>query len=200
ADLSKDAEVRGVFDETERRGLTIDVLVNNAGFGDMAHFWDVPAERYLKTIAVNVGALTHLTRLYLPGMMRRKSGRILNVASTASFQPGPNVAVYFATKAYVLSLSEALWTELKGTGVTVTCLAPGPTHTAFGDQAKMVHTPLFRFACMEAEPVARAGYHATMKGKPLVVPGVANKMLAFSSRLWPRKWVRWATSKLHPVK
>ncbi len=199
ADLSKEAEVRGVFEETERRDLTIDILVNNAGFGDMAHFWDVPAERYLQTIAVNVSALTQLTRLYLPGMMQRKRGRILNVASTAAFQPGPNVAVYFATKAFVLSLSEALWTELRGTGVTVTCLAPGPTHTAFADQAHMQHTTLFKFACMDAEPVARAGYEATMKGKPLIVPGLANKALAFSSRLWPRTWVRWATAKLHPL-
>ncbi|HVJ86271.1 MAG TPA: SDR family oxidoreductase [Caulifigura sp.] len=199
ADLSQEAEVRGLFEETERRGLQIDILVNNAGFGDMAHFWDVPAERYLQTIAVNVSALTQLTRLYLTGMMQRRKGRILNVASTASFQPGPNVAVYFATKAYVLSLSEALWTELRGTGVTVTCLAPGPTHTAFGDLAHMHHTPLFQFACMDAEPVARAGYIATMKGRSLVVPGITNKILTFSSRIWPRKWVRWATAKLHPI-
>jgi len=199
ADLSKEAEVRGVFEETERRGLQIDILVNNAGFGDMAHFWDVPAERYMSTIAVNISALTHLTRLYLTGMMQRKRGRILNVASTAAFQPGPNVAVYFATKAYVLSLSEALWIELRGTGVTVTCLAPGPTQTAFGELAHMRHTPLFRFSCMQAEPVARAGYEGTMKGKSLVLPGVVNKMLASSSRLWPRKWVAWATGKLHPL-
>lgn len=200
ADLSKEAEVRGLFEETERRGLQIDILVNNAGFGDMAHFWDVPPERYQQVIAVNIAALTQLTRLYLPGMMQRKQGRILNVASTASFQPGPNVAVYFATKAYVLSLSEALWTELRGTGVTVTCLAPGPTRTAFGDQAHMQHTPLFRFALMEAEPVARAGYHATMKGKSLVVPGVANKLTTLSAKIWPRAWVRWATARLHPLK
>ncbi|QDT56644.1 3-oxoacyl-[acyl-carrier-protein] reductase FabG [Caulifigura coniformis] len=200
ADLSQEGQVRGVFEETERRGLQVDILVNNAGFGDMAHFWDVPAERYLQTIAVNVGALTQLTRLYLPGMMQRKKGRILNVASTASFQPGPNVAVYFATKAYVLSLSEALSIELRGTGVTVTCLAPGPTLTGFGDQAHMQHTPLFRFAIMEAEPVAKLGYNATMKGKPLVIPGFINKTLAFSSRLWPRQWIAWTTGKLHPLK
>lgn len=199
ADLSQEAEVRGVFEETERRGLQIDILVNNAGFGDLAHFWDVPADRYMQTIAVNVSALTHLTRLYLPGMRERKRGRILNVASTASFQPGPNVAVYFATKAYVLSLSEALWMELRGSGVTVTCLAPGPTKTGFGELAHIGHTPLFKFTCWEAEPVARIGYEATMKGKSLVIPGFINKVLAFSSRLWPRKWVTWTTGKLHPV-
>jgi uncharacterized protein len=199
ADLSNPDEVQGLFEETERRGLTVDILVNNAGFGDMAHFWDIPTERILQTISVNVAALTHLTRLYLPGMMLRRHGRILNVASTASFQPGPNVAVYFATKAYVLSLSEALWYELKGTGVTVTCLAPGPTHTAFGDQAHMQHTPLFRFTSMDAEPVAKAGYEATMKGKSLVIPGASNKLLALSSKIWPRRWVRWATAKLHPL-
>ncbi len=200
ADLSRAEEVQRVYEETERRGLTIDILVNNAGFGDMAHFWDIPADRMLQTIAVNIGALTQLTRLYLPGMRERRRGRVLNVASTASFQPGPNVAVYFATKAYVLSLSEALWMELRGSGVTITCLAPGPTHTAFGDQAHMQHTPLFRFACMDALPVAKAGYQATMKGKSLVIPGVVNKLLTSSSRIWPRKWVTWATGQLHPLR
>ncbi len=143
--------------------------------------------------------MTQLTRLYLPGMLARKSGRILNVGSTAGFQPGPNVAVYFATKAYVLSLSQALWMELKGTGVTVTCLAPGPTKTAFGDQAHMDHTPLFRLTSMDVGPVARAGYRATMRGQSLVVPGLVNKLLAFSNRLWPRRWVTWATGKLLPL-
>jgi short-subunit dehydrogenase len=153
----------------------------------------------MKMIALNIAALTHLTRLYLTGMLERKKGRILNIGSTASFQPGPNVAVYFATKAYVLSLSEALWVELKGTGVTVTCLCPGPTHTGFGDQAHIDHTPLFRFACMEAAPVARIGYEATQKGTAFVIPGFVNKLLTLSAKIWPRRWVRWATGKLHPV-
>jgi short-subunit dehydrogenase len=132
-------------------------------------------------------------------MLERRHGRVLNIASTAAFQPGPNVAVYFATKAYVLSFSEALWSELRGTGVTVTCLAPGPTKTAFGGEADMEHTPLFRYASLNARDVARAGYQATVRGRDLIVPGALNKLLTFSSKIWPRKWVRWTTEKLHPL-
>jgi short-subunit dehydrogenase len=200
SDLSKEGEVRGLFEETERRGLVIDVLVNNAGFGEMGRFAEIPVEQELGMIAVNVAALTHLTRLYLPQMIARKRGRILNVGSTASFQPGPNVAVYFATKAYVLSLSDALGMELRGTGVTVTCLAPGPTRTAFGTHAEMNHTPLFRYAIMDADTVARAGIKALNKGRPLVVPGLVNKLTSLSAKVWPRQWVTWATGKLHPLK
>ncbi|MBX3443623.1 MAG: SDR family oxidoreductase [Planctomyces sp.] len=200
ADLSREEEVRNVFEETQRRGLTIDVLVNNAGFGVMDRFQNVPTERLLQMIALNVSALTHLTRLFLPGMLERKSGRILNLASIAAFQPGPNVAVYFATKAYVLSLSEALWLELRRTGVTVTCLAPGPTRTDFGAGAAMEHTPLFRMSSMDARAVAKAGVRATLAGKSLVVPGFVNKVLTLSAKIWPRRWVLWVTGRLHPLK
>jgi short-subunit dehydrogenase len=199
ADLSREDEVRGVFEETERRNLPIDVLVNNAGFGELGMFHEIPVERTLGMIALNVAALTHLTRLYLPAMLARKHGKILNIASTAAFQPGPHIAEYFATKAYVLSLSEALWRELHGTGVTVTTLAPGPTKTGFGTHADMNHTPLFRYAIMDAETVARAGYEATEKGRSLVVPGMVNKLTTLTAKVWPRKWVTWATGELHPL-
>lgn len=200
ADLSREDEVQRVFQETEQRRLDVDVLVNNAGFGVMNRFQDIPTERLLRMIDVNISALTHLTRLYLPGMLERKRGRILNIGSTAAFQPGPNVAVYFATKAYVLSFSEALFNELRGTGVTVTCLAPGPTRTAFGDEADMNHTPLFRFTSMDVKPVAAAGIRAMERGRPLIVPGAINKLTTLSAKIWPRSWVRWATEKLHPLR
>jgi uncharacterized protein len=199
ADLSDEKQVQHVHDETTRQKWTIDVLVNNAGFGVLDRFQNVPVDRTLQMIAVNVSALTHLTRLYLPDMLARGRGRILNVASTASFQPGPNVAEYFATKAYVLSLSEALWMELRGSGVTVTALAPGPTRTEFGAQAHIAHTPLFRFTSMEAQAVARAGFRATMAGRRLVVPGFTNKLTTLSAKIWPRQWVIWTTGKLHPL-
>lgn len=199
ADLSKEDQVRHVHEETTRQGWTIDVLVNNAGFGVLDRFQNVPVDQTLQMIAVNIAALTHLTRLYLPDMLAKSKGRILNIASTAAFQPGPNVAEYFATKAYVLSLSEALWMELRGTGVTVTTLAPGPTRTAFGAQAHIAHTPLFRFTSMDAQGVARAGFRATMAGWRLLVPGWTNKLTTFSAKVWPRQWVVWATGKLHPL-
>ncbi len=150
----------------------------------MGYFDQVPLSTYSDMMQVNVLALTELTRLFIPGMVARRFGRILNVGSTASFQPGPNSAVYYATKAYVRSFSEGLQTELAGTGVTVTCLCPGPTKTNFGQHADMDQTPVFRFLSMDVKPVALAGYRATLTGKTLVVRGLINKILQLSSKYW----------------
>lgn len=182
SDLSQPGAAQALFDQVTAAGLSVDCLVNNAGFGGMGYFDQMPLETHSRMILVNVLALTELTRLFIPGMVARRAGRILNIGSTASFQPGPNSAVYYATKAYVRSFSEGLQTELSGTGVTVTCLCPGPTKTNFGQHADMDQTPVFRFLAMDVKPVALAGYRATLAGRTLVVPGIANKLLQLSSK------------------
>ena len=167
-------------------GLTPDVLVNNAGFGLRGPFAEIDLGKQLQMIRVNVDALTHLTGLLLPGMIGRRRGRVLNVASTAAFQPGPLMAVYYASKAYVLSFSEALANEMHGTGVTVTALCPGPTATAFEKRAGLEETALFRRAVMDAAAVARYGYDAMRQGVPVAIPGWRNRLLAQSVRFVPR--------------
>jgi short-subunit dehydrogenase len=172
------------------------VLVNNAGFGQYGMFAENDLEECLRQIQLNVTTLTHLTRLYLPAMIERKCGRILNVASTAAFQPGPLMAVYFATKAYVLSLSEALANELGGSGVTVTCLCPGPTATEFQKRANITGIRLTRYGCMDARTVAEDGYRALMAGKPMVISGFRNWLLAQSVRFSPRRLVTAVARKI----
>jgi short-subunit dehydrogenase len=194
-DLSAPGASQRVFDAVQSRGLQVDVLVNNAGFGHLAKFEKIAVDEYARNIQCNVSAVTELTRLFLPGMLERRSGRILNVASTASFQPGPNAAVYFATKAYVRYLSEALSEELRGSGVTVTALCPGPTKTGFGELAHMETAPLFRFA-VDAAPVARAGYRALRAGRTTIITGLGNKLLALSSKVFPGWIVRKVTMAL----
>jgi hypothetical protein len=198
ADLSA-ADAAATVDEALReRGLTIDVLVNNAGFGARGRFAELDAERQAAMIQVNVTALAQLTRHLLPGMLERGRGGVLNVASTAAFQPGPYMAVYYATKAFVLSFSEALTEETRGTGVTVTCLAPGPTNTAFADRADLGDAPLFDLgATMTPEAVAKAGYRAFRKGGALEIPGVANKAGAAATRFVPRAVARKVAAALH---
>ncbi|MGO9863140.1 MAG: SDR family NAD(P)-dependent oxidoreductase [Terriglobales bacterium] len=186
ADLTHPGSSAYLLDQTTHAGIQVDVLVNNAGFGQFGFFVENDLEECLHQIQLNVTTLTHLTRLYLPSMIERKSGRILNVASTAAFQPGPLMAVYFATKAYVLHFSEALANEVKGTGVTVTCLCPGPTATEFHKRAKATGQRLLKFGSMDARTVAEDGYRATMAGKPVVISGFKNWLLAESVRLAPR--------------
>lgn len=177
----------------------VDVLVNNAGFGGHGAFAARDREADLRMVAVNVTALTDLTKLLLPGMVARGRGRVLNVASTAAFQPGPFMAVYYATKAYVLSLSEALAEELSGTGVTVTCLCPGVTETEFHAVAGTDAQPLTQGPlAMSAAAVAEAGYKAMMRGKRLEVPGLHNKFGAASIRMAPRGVVLKVVRRLHP--
>jgi short-subunit dehydrogenase len=180
-----DAPIR-IFEDLQAQGRVVDVVVNNAGFGLVGPLAQLPVEGQMDMMQVNVAAVTHLTRLFLPGMLQLGAGGVLNVASTAAFQPGPTMAVYFASKAYVLSLSEALFEEVAGTGVTVCCLAPGPTETGFGAKSKMERSLLFRLGTMNAAAVARAGYRGFRDGRALVVPGLGNRLVAFSTRFTPR--------------
>lgn len=196
ADLSTSSVVDDIQTELQRRDLSVDVLVNNAGFGVRGDFVDLDRRRQLDMIRVNVTALTNLTRRLLPRMIERGRGGVLNVASTAAFQPGPKMSVYYASKAYVLSFSEALYEEVKQTGVTVTCLAPGPTRTSFVDEAKMDETRLFQWGIqMSPEAVAQRGHGAFRAGRVVTVPGWANKLAAFMTRFTPRpiarKLVHW---------
>jgi short-subunit dehydrogenase len=189
-DLTAAPAPQFLFDQLQRENIAVDVLVNNAGFGRMGLFSEVSFEEHLGQIQLNITALTHLTKLFLAPMLERRAGKILNVASTAGFQPGPMMAVYYATKAYVISFSEALSNELSGTGVTVTCLCPGATDTGFQSRAGTENTMLFRkLRPMDAKTVARDGYRGLMAGKALVISGFRNWLLAEATRLGPRKLV-----------
>ena len=187
ADLADADAPAEIVRRTDGAALAVDVLVNNAGFGAVGPFATADPDTGRRMIRVNVEALTQLTRLLLPGMLARRRGRILNVASTAGFVPGPLMAVYYATKAYVISFSEALAEELRGSGVSVTVLCPGPTRTEFQAVAGMQAARLFRLpGVMDAGDVARAGYRGLMRGKRMVVPGLMNRALPFVVRISPR--------------
>lgn len=188
-DLSRPEAPASLFAEIGRRGLRVDTLINNAGFGAYGAFADTNVQTELEMIQVNVTAVTHLTRLALPGMLERRQGRIMNVASTAGFLPGPLMAVYYATKAYVISFSEAIANELKGSGITVTCLCPGATKTEFAKRADMENSRLFKLGTMRSDDVARAGYRAMMRGKTLAITGTGNWLMVESLRFSPRKMV-----------
>jgi short-subunit dehydrogenase len=186
-DLSVADGALKVRNKVRQSGLAIDVLVNNAGVGTFGLFAEGDIERELRMMQLNMVSLTALTKLFLPEMLQRRRGRILNVASTAAFQPGPLMAVYYASKAYVLSFSEALANELKGTGVTASVLCPGPTSSGFQHRAGMDSSRLFRRGVMSARDVAEVAYRGLMKGKTTIIPGWRNTILAFSVRLAPRK-------------
>ncbi len=185
-DLSLASAPRELFQAVSDLGARPDVLINNAGFGLLGRFWELDDVEQVNMIQVNIAALTHLTRLFLPGMVERRHGRILNVASTAAFQPGPLMSVYYATKAYVVSFSEAVHNECRGFGVTVTCLCPGPTRTEFQKRAGAATTKLFASGrVMDAAIVARVGMDAMKAGKPLAIPGRMNAAMAFLTRFAP---------------
>jgi short-subunit dehydrogenase len=167
-------------------GLEIDILINNAGFGVHGRVADADLQKQLDLIQVNIAALAHLTRLFLPGMISRGRGRIMNVASVAAFLPGPFMAAYYASKAFVLSYSLAVSEECRGTGVTCTAVCPGPTATEFFNRAGINDAPLMSGQMMTAKSVAEIGYKAMNRGKPLVVTGMINKFLAQATRLAPR--------------
>jgi short-subunit dehydrogenase len=189
-DLSDADAVDAIVDALAARNIDIDILINNAGFATYGKFVETSLEEERNLLNVNVTALTMLTKRLLPRMVARRSGRVLNVASTAAFQPGPLMAVYYASKAYVLWLSEAIANELEGTGVTVTCLCPGPTRTLFQARAKLEESRLLRMTkMMDAASVARAGYEGMMSGRTLVIPGLMNKAGVQLVRLSPRSLV-----------
>jgi hypothetical protein len=191
ADLAEPGAPEAIVRQIEGAGRDVAVLVNNAGLGSQGPFAAAELTRELAIIQVNVTALAHLTGLVLPGMVRRGSGRIFNVASTAGFQPGPLMATYYASKAFVVSFSEALAGELRGSGVTVTCLCPGPTRTDFQRRAGMhgIRIASGLPPMMEAATVARAGYRALRRGARLSIPGLLNRLGVFSLRLAPRRLV-----------
>ncbi len=186
ADLS-DPEAPDRIEERLRAvEFDVDALVNNAGFGTLGPFVEAGTASQVDMVQVNVTSLTHLTRRFLPQMVERGRGRILNVASTAAFQPGPYMAVYFATKAYVVSFSEAIAEELRGTGVTVTTLCPGPTVTGFQKRAGMERSALGgRMVTASAASVALAGYRGMMKGRRIVIPGLSNRVGSILPRFFP---------------
>jgi short-subunit dehydrogenase len=186
-DLSNSTASEDIVRELQNDEIKIDVLVNNAGFGGYGNFWERDMQADIDMIEVNIASLVRLSRLLIPQMVKNGEGKILNVASTAAFQPGPLMAVYYATKAFVLSFSQAISNELKGTGVTVTALCPGPTSTNFDKRADLAGSMLFSsLAVMSSESVAKIGYSALLKGKPIVVAGVRNKVFAFMTRFVPR--------------
>jgi short-subunit dehydrogenase len=187
-DLATPLVPRFLFDQLQ--ATPIDILINNAGFGAHGEFARMSEQEILGQIHLNITALTELTRLFLPAMVQRGGGRIMNVASTAAFQPGPLMAVYYATKAYVLSFSEAIANELRGSGVTVTCFCPGATHTGFARRAGTENSRLFKqVGAMSAEKVAHDGYRALMAGRTVAIAGAHNWVMAQSVRFAPRKMV-----------
>ncbi|MBX7165067.1 MAG: SDR family oxidoreductase [Pirellulales bacterium] len=189
ADLTRPQAPRQLYDQVAAAGIVVEVLVNNAGFGNYGRFDQIDWPREAELLQVNITALTELTKLYARDMVARRRGRIMNVASTGAFQPGPLLTTYYASKAYVLSFSEALACELRGTGVTVTCLCPGATRTHFMQQAGMDNLRLFRLGLMDARDVARCGYRGTLAGRTVVVPGLMNKLGVFAVRFTPRNVV-----------
>jgi uncharacterized protein len=188
--IGKDLAIPGspdeIFAEIQQKKITVDVLVNNAGFADYAYFVESDLNKQLQMMQLNIVTLTHLTRLFLPGMKERGYGKIMNLASTAAFAPGPLMAVYYASKAYVLSFSEAIAAEMQGTGVTVTALCPGPTESGFQQRAAMQDSKLVQGRLMSAQTVAEIGYNGLMKGEHMVIPGFMNQVQSFMPRLLPR--------------
>jgi len=189
-DLSRDGAVAELIRNLSDAGETVDLLVNNAGFGLHGRFDKADPRQLRQMVDLNCGAVTDLCRAVLPAMVERRSGAILNVASTAAFQAGPGMAVYFATKAYVLSLSEALHEEVRRFGVRVTALCPGPTRTEFGEVAGFKGSGAFDRWAMDSQTVVRSGLDALDRNKAVVVTGTLNKVGAFSTRLAPRSVLR----------
>ena len=190
ADLRQPDAASQVLQELARRGLQVDVLVNNAGFGVLGALATSDLQQQSDMMQVNMLALTQLTRLLLPAMLERNTGGVLNVASTAAFQAGPNMAVYYASKAFVLSFTEALHEELAHSGLHVSCLCPGPTHTAFFAADNMQNTRLLQFGAHSASAVAQLGYAGFQRNQAIAIPGLKNRWLAFSTRFAPRAVTR----------
>jgi short-subunit dehydrogenase len=189
-DLSSPTAAEEIIKELQQSSIRIDVLVNNAGYGVYGRFAETALDEEVRMMQVNMVSLTDLTKRLLPYMIQKKEGRIMNVASAGGFVPGPFFAVYYATKAYVISFSEALNEELRGTGITVTALCPGATETGFQKRAQVEDTILYSpWKMMDAGTVARIGYRGMMKGKAVVIPGLLNKLMIFSTRFGPRSFV-----------
>lgn len=197
-DVEKSEAAQQIFNQITGEGIKIDILVNNAGFAHRGKFWDISIEDDISILRLNIEAVLRLTKLFLSPMIERGCGRLLNLASVAAFEPGPLLALYHATKAFVLSFTEALATELKGTGVTATALCPGPTDTDFFPKAGMVGARMFQQAnLMAPQDVAKAGYDGMKNGDRVVVPGAANKLMVFSRRILPEAMLAKMTMQLY---
>ncbi len=191
-DLSSPDAAEQLSHELETRKLSIDVLVNNAGFADYGEFWTLDTNKTAQMLHLNITTLTMLSRALLPGMVARKRGKIMNVASTAAFMPGPLMSVYYASKNYVLALSEGLSEELAGTGVTITALCPSPVETGFQARAAMQNSKLLKNPMnpmMDSKDVAKQGIAALERGQRVIIPGFMNQILALVPRLLPRAFV-----------
>jgi uncharacterized protein len=196
-DLSLTNSAQEVYNETVQQKIQVDYLINNAGFGDFGMFVDTNWNKELQMINLNITTLTQFTKLYLQDMVARKSGKIMNVASTAAFQSGPTMAVYYATKAYVLSFSEAIDNEVKNKGVTVTALCPGATESGFQAAAVMEESALVKGKKLPtSKEVAEYGYKSMLYGKTVAIHGVMNYILANSVRFMPRAFVVAVTRKM----
>ena len=194
-DLADAAACQSLYDQTH--GEQVEILVNNAGFGLRGRYTETDWNTEARLIDVNMIALAHLTKLFAQDMVQRGSGRILNVGSTAAFVPGPFMAMYYASKAFVVSFSLSIANELQGSGVSVTVLCPGPTRTEFGDAAGLGNSNLFKGPTMSAEDVAREGYAAMMSGKPEVIAGARNRWMILGTRLAPRSMLARITRRLN---
>lgn len=200
ADLSQPEAPQQIFDALKGRGLVVDVLVNNAGFGLHGEFQHLPLHRQMDMIQVNVSSLVALTGLFLPGMIQRKRGGILNVGSVAGYFPGPRMTVYFSTKAFVRSFTDGLIEDLRGMGVTVTNLAPGPTETNFSNVARMHYRRNVSTLKMSAGSVARSGYEGFRRGKASVIPGASNWILSHViAKFFPRAFIRRMVGKYNKL-
>ena len=199
-DFSKTLSAEEIYQELNKENINIDVLINNAGFGNLGAFSESDLSNDLEMIQLNITSLVVLTKLFMIDMIRNNSGKIMNVASTAAFQPGPGMAIYYATKSFVLHFSEAIAEELTDTEITVTSLCPGPVITEFQNRAGIQNTKLVNrkiSGLMSAEEVAEIGFKGLMKGKRIVIPGIINKVIPLLVRLSPRKFVAKVAGSLH---
>lgn len=196
-DLAENNAAKKIFDSCKELNIQVEILVNNAGFGDIGYFYEESQDTISKILQVNITALTQLTRLFLPNMIYRKKGNIVNIASTAAFQAGPFMAVYYASKSYVLSFSEAIASECNDFGVKVTCVCPGPTESNFQKNANLKDSFLFNtLKVANSKEVAEYCYKSMTKGKKVAVHGLINKILAFSTRFTPRNLLVYISRKL----
>lgn len=199
-DITLPGAVDEISDEIRMRNLFVSILINNAGIGDIGLFAESDSSKILNMINLNITALTLLTKAFLPEMIARGNGRILNIASTAAFQAGPTMSVYFASKAYVLHFSEALHNEVVNVGVTVTALCPGSTESGFYAAAMRDSNRLKKRNLKSAREIAEYGYKSMMKGKRIAIPGMKNKIMIFSVRFIPRSLATWAARKIEEKK